>query len=606
MRRLVLVGRPNAGKSSVYNALTGGAARVGNFPGVTVSALHGEVIAPDGAALSVVDLPGIYTLREGAESGTDEAIARDFLGTQLRAQSDVLAFVLDATQLEHGLRLLSELTGPEARVLVLLTQADLLEADGRRVDTAALSEALGVPVQLVNSHALAGLVAVWPSLTAACVLAPLASWDARVLAARVSARSKQPEHARSGTARLDAWLLHPVAGPVAFACVMGALFAGVFAVADPVTAGIDAVVGGVRALLVARLGPGWFTDLLSEGVFGGAGTLLGFVPQIALLSAGMALLDASGYLARASLLAHAMLGRFGLSGRAFAPLLMGHACAIPAIAATRTIRDPKERMRTLMVLPLTTCSARIPTYALVIQAFFGGRSVFFRGGVFLALYTLGVTLSLLASWVLAARGKQRGAMPIAIEFPRYRAPRLAIVARTSWRASLSFVRGVGGMVLVASCLLWGLLHVRAPLWAGGALPGTHGSVAASLGRAFEPLTHLCGFDWRINVGLIGSFGARELMVSTLGVVFGASDTDASDLPARIASATDAHGATSYSAATGLALLVFFVIACQCSSTVAALKRETTSWRVPLLVLAWTYTLAFGLAVVTFQTARLFV
>lgn len=608
MKRLVLVGRPNAGKSSVYNALTGGHARVGNHPGITVDALHGDVVAPDNASWTVVDLPGAYTLRSDAESGSDEALTRSFLATRTNAEQDVLGFVLDGTQLEVGLRLIQESPHAALASFVLLTQRDLLERDGTSVDVAGLANALGVPVRLVTSHELAGFHAVWDLICAARPL-PHGGWSARELAARVTTRPKAT--ATSVSARIDKWALHPMIGPVLFCLCLGGLFAAVFAVADPASAVLDACIDKLRGVFIGSVGQGWFSDMVSEGIFGGAGTLLTFVPQIALLSAGMAALDASGYLSRGSLLVHGVFRHAGLSGRAFAPLLMGHACAVPAISSTRTIRDPKERWRVMAVLPLTTCSARIPTYALIIQTFFGERGVFFRSMLFLGLYVLGLLLAGVAAALLAKStgGKvgRRATMPIAIELPRYRRPRGSALLRTAARASLGFVRNVGGMVLAASVVLWGLLHLRAPAWAGGGAAGIHGSVAASLGRVFEPLTQFCGFDWRINIGLIGSFGAREVMVSTLGVVFGATgegDAQSADLSVRLRDAVGPSGAVSYSTATGLALLVFFVIACQCSSTVAALRRESGSWKLPGAVLLWTYLLAFILATLTYQTARM--
>jgi ferrous iron transport protein B len=406
-------------------------------------------------------------------------------------------------------------------------------------------------------------------------------------------------------------LLHPLGGPVIFVALMTALFAAVFFIAQPVSALIDLMNQALGARIESALGTGWLSSLLVDGVLGGAGTVLTFLPQIVILTVALELIDASGYLARGTFLVDRLLRIAGLGGRSFVPLLSAHACAVPAISAARIIRDPGQRLRTILVLPLMTCSARIPTYGLLITTFFAAKSVWFRGGLFVALYFAGLGFGLIASLVLGKTVKRTSQpRPLVLELPPYRVPQAAVVARVGWRAATRFVRDVGSVILIAAVVLWALLTVPGPT-AGAPPPSAsprvvamYGSLAAAAGRALEPVTAPAGFDWRLNVGLIGSFGARELMVGTLGVIFGIEDTgdDPGPLAERLREAKQADGRVAYGVATALSLMVFFVLACQCMSTLAAVRRETRSWRWPLFVFVYTYGAAWGLSVVVFQVA----
>ena len=409
------------------------------------------------------------------------------------------------------------------------------------------------------------------------------------------------------TRALDAWLLHPVVGPVLFLGIMAALFSAVFLVADPATSAMDALLGFVRTKLGARLGSGLFASFVVDGVLAGAGTVLAFMPQIVLLSIALDLLEASGYLARGAFLMDRVLRVLGLSGRSFLPLLMGHACAVPAIAATRIVRDPKERLTTILVLPLMTCSARIPTYALLISTFFSDKGPLFRAAMFLGLYALGIMTGLLASRLLRRTATRGKSLPLVLEMPRYRMPEGRVVLGKAVRAGRRFLRDVGTTIVLVSAVLWVLLKVPAPevLRPKGAETAIEKSVGASIGHALEPVTRPAGFDWRINVGLIGAFGAREVMVGTMGVIFGLEDVgdDATPLAEKLRDAKKPDGSKLYGVPTALALLAFFVIACQCVSTVAAIRRETKSLRWPLFVVVYTYVAAYVLAVLVFQVAR---
>jgi ferrous iron transport protein B len=333
-----------------------------------------------------------------------------------------------------------------------------------------------------------------------------------------------------------------------------------------------------------------------------------------ILTVALELVDASGYLARGAFLVDRLLRTAGLGGRSFVPLLTAHACAVPAIGATRIIRDPGQRLRTILVLPLMTCSARIPTYGLLIQTFFGQASPWAKAGIFVSLYFASILLGFIASLVIGKTVERAGrSLPLVLEIPSYRLPQASVVARVALRTCTRFLKEVGTGILVASLALWVLLTVP---WPGSDVPipsdatprvaAMHRSVAAHIGRALEPVTEHAGFDWRINVGLVGSFGARELMVSTMGVIFGIEDTgdDTTPLAQKIRDAKTADGRPAYTPATGLALMAFFIVACQCISTVVAIRRETKSLRWPAFVLGYTYLVGFGLALVVRKLAEL--
>jgi ferrous iron transport protein B len=610
---VALLGRPNAGKSSLYNAITGGDAKVGNFPGITVDVLESSAPLPGGGQARFFDLPGVYTLGDvdGSAKGdvdpdSDEGQARACIDRiRERDGQFVIAQVVDATQLVLGLRLTRELLAREWPTLVLVTQRDVLEKSGARIDTALLEQDLGVRVLAVSARdrdvRARVLGAVSDLAAGGFPVAKAREFEPRALAERATKRVSQRPPA-DATAKADAVLLHPVLGPIIFLVVMTALFSAVFLVADPASSFLDTVIGRLSARIVGTFGAHWWTSLVCDGVLGGAGTVLAFLPQIVVLTLALEIIDASGYLARGAFLVDRVLRLAGLGGKSFVPLLTAHACAVPAIAATRIVRDPKQRLRTLLVLPLMTCAARIPTYGLLIAAFFRHRGALFQAAVFVCLYCAGILSGFVASLVIGRTVERRGprTLPLVLEMPAYRLPQARVVGRMAARACGRFLREVGTVIVLASVALWVLMKVPTP----GAPHDAQHSVAAAVGHGLEPVTKPLGFDWRINVGLIGSFGARELMVSTLGVTYGVEqdgkDSDVKPLADRIAADP------AYSTATGLALMAFFVLACQCMSTVAALRRETKRWRVPLFVLAYTYTAAYVAALVVHQLARLVV
>ncbi len=617
---IALVGRPNSGKSSLYNRVTGGHARVGNFPGITVDVLEAAVDVASFGRVAFVDLPGVYSLENARDPATDEGITRAFLDRVAAEKRDVLIVqVVDATQLALGLRLTEEILRRPERALIAVTQCDLLAARGQELDAPALEGRLGVPVVAVSARdpgsrdVILAAVANELRRTDAKRRPSPERLDTESIATdvlrdcdTVDARARA---ARKRTARVDRWLLHPVLGIVVFAAIMTAVFAAVFVISDPVTNLLDSIVRRTTWFLAARWGHGLWVSFLGAGILGGAGTVLAFLPQIVILTVAMELLEASGYLSRGAFIVDRLLRVVGLGGRAFMPMLTAHACAVPAIAATRIMREPRERLATILVLPLMTCSARIPVYSLLISAFFSRHSVWTRGLIFVSLYALGVALGLIAAMVIrrtVARGRR---LPLLLEMPAYRLPEAALVWLSTRRAAWRFVRDVGTNILLASAVLWVLLTVPFPGQSASTAPtGTsrtpalERSIAARIARSAEPVTRAAGFDWRINVGLIASFGARELMVGTMGIIFGIehANDNAAPLAQRLRTARGVDGRPIYSTRTALALMAFFLLACQCMSTVAAIQRETKSWRWPAFVLVYTYALAYLAAVATYQ------
>jgi ferrous iron transport protein B len=602
---VALLGRPNAGKSSLYNAVTGGDAKVGNFPGVTVDVLESVAPLPGGGDARFLDLPGVYSLGDEVDADSDEGQARACLDRLAKAKATsghafVVAQVIDATQLVLGLRLTRELLSHDFETLVIVTQRDALEASGGKLDAAELERALGARVLVVSARdsdvRQRVLAATREMLDGKRDRRKGSDFDPRALAERVVVSGREK---RDGTARADRLLLHPLLGPVIFVVVMTALFSAVFLVADPASSALDALIGRASMIITRTLGDHWWTSLVCDGILGGAGTVLAFLPQIVVLTVALEIIDASGYLARGAFIVDRVLRVAGLGGKSFVPLLTAHACAVPAIASTRIVRDPKQRLRTLLVLPLMTCSARIPTYALLIAAFFRHRGALFQAAIFVSLYSAGIIAGFVASLVIGKTTERRGSrsLPLVLEMPSYRTPQPRVVLRMATRACGRFLREVGTVIVIASVALWVLLKVPTP----GAPHDAHHSVAATIGHAMEPITKPLGFDWRINVGLIGSFGARELMVSTLGVTYGVEqgrkNTDVTPLAERLGSDP------AYSTATALALMAFFVLACQCMSTVAALRRETRGWKVPAVVLGYTYAMAYVAALVVYQVTH---
>lgn len=613
---LSLVGVPNCGKTALFNRLTGSRQKVANYPGVTVERKEGRLIGPrTGRLYRVVDLPGAYSLEPAT---LDEAIARDVvLGRHaVEPAPDLLVCVVDATNLRLNLRLVLELKRLKRPMIVALNMSDLAAQRGYTLDREALERALGVPVvptvavraggereliEAIDSYRLpadssaTGLLEPPPPSTAADIEATQREVR-RVLAEagyRVPARLTLLR-------RLDSVVLNPVAGPLLLALVLFLMFQAVFSWAKAPQDLINSGVTLLNGWLSGAMPQGPLRGLLLDGVIAGTGSVLVFLPQILILFLFILALEDSGYLPRAAYMLDRLMGRVGLSGRAFIPLLSSFACAIPGIMATRTIPSSRDRLATIMIAPLMTCSARLPVYALLIGAFIPQRAVGIfnlRGLVLFALYVAGVASALLVALALkrtVMRGEYR---PLLLELPEYRWPHLRNLVLGLWERTRIFLTRVGTIILTLMVVLWFLASFPAPP-PGASGPAIQYSVAGFLGRGLEFLFAPIGFNWQISIALVPGLAAREVAVSALGTVYAMSG--AKDVAGALAPVI----AQGWSVATGLSLLAWYVFAPQCLSTLAVVKRETNSWRYPLYMAAYLFALAYLGAFVTYHTALL--
>lgn len=612
---LSLIGVPNCGKTALFNRLTGSRQKVANYPGVTVERKEGRLVGPrSGRLFRVVDLPGAYSLEPAT---LDEAIARDVVLGRHAAEPapDLLVCVVDATNLRLNLRLVLELKRLGRPMIVALNMSDLAEQRGYRLDRAALERALGVPVvptvavRAGGERALLEAIDAYQLLPAARDREPLAA-PAAASAADIEATQREVRRVlveagyrvparQAALARLDAVVLHPLAGPLLLGTVLFLMFQAVFSWAKAPQNLINLGVQHLSAWLSAVLPAGPLRGLLLDGVVAGTGSVLVFLPQILILFAFILALEDSGYLPRAAFMLDRLMGRVGLSGRAFIPLLSSFACAIPGIMAARTIPSSRDRLATIMIAPLMTCSARLPVYALLIGAFIPARGVGLfnlRGLVLFALYLAGVVSALAVAFVLKRtmmRGEYR---PLLLELPEYRLPHLSNLLLGLWERTRIFLTRVGTVILTLMVVLWFLASFPAAP-AGATGPAIQYSIAGMLGRALGVLFAPLGFNWQISIALVPGLAAREVAVSALGTVYamsGSGDVEQALTP------VIAH---SWSLATGLSLLAWYVFAPQCLSTLAVVRRETNSWRYPLYMAAYLFALAYAGAFLTFHVAR---
>ena len=614
---LSLVGVPNCGKTALFNRLTGSRQKVANYPGVTVERKEGRLTGPrTGRSFRVVDLPGAYSLEPAT---LDEAIARDVvLGRHATEPApDLLVCVVDATNLRLSLRLVLELKRLGRPMIVALNMSDLAAQRGYTLDRAALERSLGVPVvptvavraggeraliEALDSYrfppaTLEGTAALGVEPSPAASAADIEATQREVRRVLNEAGYRVPARLRM-LSRLDAVVLNPVAGPALLAVVLFLMFQAVFSWAKAPQNLINTGVQWLNAALGGVLPQGPLRGLLLDGVIAGAGSVLVFLPQILILFLFILALEDSGYLPRAAFMLDRLMGRVGLSGRAFIPLLSSFACAIPGIMAARTIPSSRDRLATIMIAPLMTCSARLPVYALLIGAFIPQRAVGIfnlRGLVLFALYLAGVASALLVAFVLkrtVMRGEYR---PLLLELPEYRWPHLENLALGLWERTRIFLTRVGTIILSLMVVLWFLASFPAPP-AGATGPAIQYSVAGFLGRGLEYLFAPIGFNWQISIALVPGLAAREVAVSALGTVYAMSG--AKDVAGALAPVI----AQGWSIATGLSLLAWYVFAPQCLSTLAVVKRETNSWRYPLYMAAYLFALAYLGAFVTYRVA----
>ena len=610
--QVAIVGSPNAGKTSLFNALTGIRARTANYPGVTVSRREATVRIGD-RLVTLADLPGTYGLEP---ISPDEAVVSDALHGRVEGVDppDALVIVADATSLDRSLFLIAEFLDLDLPTCLVLTMIDEVAVRHGSIDIERLSAALGIPVVGVVGHKGIGLDAVrtliadpdvWqrPVMNPTTNLPQRTAWVDSIVASVVA-----PLDVDTRTRRIDAVLLHPVSGPLMFAAVMLAFFQSIFTLATPIVDRLESVVGSVADAVRAAVG-GTFGDFLADGVIGGVGSVLVFLPQIMLLFLIIGILERVGYLARAALLADRVMGRFGLEGRSFIAMLSSFACAVPGIMSARTIPNERHRLATMMSAPLMTCSARLPVFTLLIAAFVPDTSVLgpvhSQGLALFGLYLLGAVSGLVYAAVLSHFLLDGPSAPFMMELPPYRRPPPAAVLLHVWDGAWSFMRKAGGIILLTTISLWAMLNVpnsTAPAGFNDAQAASYEmehSIAGGVGKAMQPLFAPMGFEWRTNVALLGSLAAREVFVSTLSITTAAESEDA--LPARLETLSHPDGTNVFDAATVGALLVFFVYALQCFSTVAVLRRESNSWKWPALAMSSMFALAYVAALITHVT-----
>ncbi len=602
--RISLVGNPNCGKTALFNLLTGSRQKVANYAGVTVERKQGRYTAPSGRVVDLLDLPGAYSLDAASP---DEAVTRDVcLGIAAgETRPDLLVCVADATNLRLHLRFVLEVRRLGLPVVLALNMMDAASRRGIRIDIAALERELGIPVIETVAVKRAGAKALVERLDMAVPLHAVTSDGAADLHSEVrrllSAAVSMPTRTAATDDAIDRVALHPIGGLVLLAGLMFLIFQSVFSWAEPLMEGIE---GGIKLLgewSVATLPDGPLRSLLNDGVFAGIGSVLVFLPQILILFLFILALEESGYLPRAAFLLDRLMFKAGLSGRSFIPLLSSFACAIPGIMATRSIQDPRDRLTTIMVAPLMTCSARLPVYTLLIGAFIPQRTVAgifnLQGIVLFALYVAGIASALGVAFVMKRLRRDRSEHALMLELPSYRWPHPRDLAIGLWERGWIFIKRVGGIILALTIVLWFLSsYPAAPEGATG--PAIDYSFAGRIGRWLEVVFAPIGFNWQICIALIPGLAAREVAVSALGTVYALSGTDET-----VAAALGPLIAVQWPLATALSLLVWFIFAPQCLSTLAVIRRETNSWRNVWIAAGYLFGLAYVASFITFQVAR---
>jgi ferrous iron transport protein B len=607
-KTVAIVGPPNAGKSTLFNALTGLRQKVANFPGVTVEHHTGVARLPNGAEVDLIDLPGVYSLEPRSE---DERVTRDALRGDIPGlqKPDAVLVILDATNLGRHLMLAAQVLATGVPAMIVLNMADDLRSRGGSVDVEKLAEQLDAPVVLVSAarnegigvvrNYLAGRFAV-PKPFELPVLQDVPKcrqWSTRI-GSEAGYRAPAPP---IWTRRLDGIFLHPLAGPLVFLFVIILVFQAIFTGAQPMMDGVEATISASGAWLGNHLPEAWWRDLLIEGVWGGVGSVIVFLPQILLLFLFIGVLEDSGYLSRAALIADRTMARVGLQGKSFIPLLSAYACAVPAILATRTIENKRDRIATILIAPFMTCSARLPVYALIIAAFIPERQLLgpllgTRAAALLGLYLLGFLAAVVTARMLKSSILKSDRTPFMLEMPPYRWPTLRSLGLRLIDRSRAFLVRAGTVIMAVTIVLWVLAHL--PLNNGKA-PAIEDSVAGTIGRAVEPIIQPLGFNWKIGIGLITSLAAREVIVGTLGTIYGiegdGEDEGAGALQKAIQRDLTPAGA--------VALLVFFAFAMQCMSTSAVVRRETGGWKWPILQFAYMTGLAYVSAWIAYRLVQ---
>lgn len=610
---VALVGNPNAGKSALFNALTGARQKVGNYPGVTVERHAGRLLLADGRPVELVDLPGAYSLEPGSP---DERVTRDVvMGTQDGERlPDALVVVVDAANLDNHLRFALQLIALGLPVVVALNMVDLAKRDGLELDPEALSHALGVPVVSTVAvrkrgldelkTALAGLVAQGGSRSRSAANGA-ANDDISVLQRRARAIAKQvtlsETPGRRWTLALDAVALHPVWGVGLLAAILFWMFQAVFSWATAPADAIDGAFGALGSAVTATLPAGFVRSLLVDGVIAGVGAVLVSLPQIMILFLFILLLEASGYMVRAAFLMDRVMASVGLSGRAFIPLLSSLACAVPGIMATRTIEDEKDRLTTILIAPLMTCSARLPVYTLIISAMIPniavGGVIGLQGLVMFALYVFGIVGAFVAALLLRKTVTKGASSGFMMEMPKYQWPRARDIALGLWSRCYIFLRRAGTIILGSTVALWLLLSFPKPPLGSPVSPVNY-SVAGRISNGLAVVLRPIGFDRDIALALIPAMAAREVAVAALGTVYAVDEGGGASGQKAITAKLRAR----WSLPTALAFLMWFVFAPQCVSTIAVTRRETNSWKWPAFMVGYLFALAYAAAGATYWAA----
>jgi ferrous iron transport protein B len=610
---IALVGNPNAGKSALFNALTGARQKVGNYPGVTVERKAGKLALSDGRNVDIVDLPGTYSLDP---KSPDETVTRNVVfgyqdGEQ---QPDMLVIVVDAANLDNHLRFALELLALGRPSVVALNMVDLATRDGLELDADQLSKDLGVPVIPTVAVRRRGLDHLREAIEAAvpahgqprAVFVPHAErgeTELRREAQRIARRAIVSETpTRRFTGAIDKVVLHPVSGPIILLALLFVIFQAVFSWSEAPVALIEETFAAMQTGVEAVLPDGFLRDMIVQGVIAGVGSVVVFLPQILILFFFILMLEATGYMTRAAFLMDGLMARVGLSGRAFIPLLSSFACAIPGIMATRTISDPKDRLTTILIAPLMTCSARLPVYALIIAAFIPDRAVWggigLQGLVLFCLYLAGIVGALIAAVVLrltVTRGSQGSFL---MELPKYQMPLLRDVIIGLWQRAWIFLRRAGTIIFITTIILWLLLSFPKPPQ-GSNQSLVEYSAAGRIASVLEPVLRPIGFNHEIALALIPAMAAREVAVSALAT---ANAIEESGDEEQTAQTLGERLQGRWSLPTALAFLAWFVFAPQCLSTIAVTRRETNSWRWPLFMTGYLFVLAWLAAGATYWTA----
>ena len=608
--RIALVGNPNCGKTSLFNHLTGTRQKVGNYAGVTVERKVGTFQLASGKAVRVLDLPGTYSLDA---TSPDEEITRNVVQGKIAEEQEQDAFlcVVDATNLKLHLGLVLEMIQLGRPVLVVLNMMDEARRRGMQINTQKLSERLGVPVVETVAVRNSGIENLKNALDQGKYSVPQTELSGlkgdshqrveNILNDVVNFVDQEDKR----TDFLDKIFLHPVLGLLSLAVMMFVIFQAVFAWAAPFMDGIESFFGWLGEFLGEYISHPLLNSLVVDGIIAGAGGVVVFLPQILILFFFILVLEESGYLPRAAFLLDKLMFKAGLSGRAFIPLLSSFACAIPGIMASRTISDPRDRLTTIFVAPLMTCSARLPVYALLIAAFIPAQTVWgflnLQGLVLFGLYMAGIVSALLVSFVLKFFHKDKSQHMLLMELPSYRFPDLKNVWIGLLDRGKIFLKRVGGIIFALSIVLWFLCTFPQPP-EGATLPAIDYSLAGMLGHLMQPIFAPLGFNWQICIALIPAMAAREVVVAALGTVYAMSAVDEDAMSEGLAALISGGGDLGWSVATGLSLLVWFIYAPHCLATLATVKRETGSWKTVSIMTVYLFGLAYFMSFLTYQIA----